>query len=100
MHSNRIGRRGGIGKSFQPWRVNQNRQHNEHDDRKSGGEVKRRVTFKPTGRGRGNAGIRLSDVRIRAHLEGDEDMGGHDDMHSGMGNRPGTTKGDVKNTCL
>lgn len=36
--------------------------------------MKRRVSFKPSGRN--GKGGRISDIAIRAHFEDDEDMGG------------------------
>lgn len=101
MNQNRLGKRGGI-KNFGQWRGGNNQsnrqqqQHNEHDDRKSGGsvtDIKRRVTFKNAGgRGGRGGGIRLSDVRIRAQLEADEEMSG-DVEHAMKGGHNGGFKG-------
>lgn len=100
MNQNRLGKRGGI-KNFGQWRGgnNQNNRqpHNEHDDRKSGGgvtDIKRRVTFKNAGgRGGRGGGIRLSDVRIRAQLEADEEMSGDIDLSMKGGHNGGGFKG-------
>jgi len=68
----RFGRGGGGGNGG--WRSGG--QHNEHDDRMGGNEVKRRVTFKHQGRLGGKGPKRITDVMVRAILDDDEEMDG------------------------